>query len=43
MLDEKASGCSQWFISLHSVVSGLEKPLLADKQNAGDQGSIGEQ
>ena len=22
-------GCSQWFLSLSSVASGLEKPLLA--------------
>ena len=28
-LDQKADGCSQWFLSLHSVESGLEKPLLA--------------
>ena len=25
----EADGCSQWFLSLCSVVSGLEKPLLA--------------
>ena len=29
MLDGKANGCSQWFLSHRSVVSGLEKPLLA--------------
>ena len=26
MLDGKANGCSQWFLSLRSVASGLEKP-----------------
>ena len=25
----EADGCSQWFLSLRSVASGLEKPLLA--------------
>ena len=29
MLDGKANGCSQWFLSHRSVASGLEKPLLA--------------
>ena len=29
MLDGKANGCSQLFVSHRSVVSGLEKPLLA--------------
>ena len=26
---KEADGCSQWFLSLRSVASGLEKPLLA--------------
>ena len=30
MLDGKANGCSQWFLSHRSVASGLEKPLLAE-------------
>ena len=29
MLDGKANSCSQWFLSLRSVASGLEKALLA--------------
>ena len=29
MLNGKAYGRSQWFLSLHSAASGLEKPLLA--------------
>ena len=29
MLNGKANGCSQWFLSHRSVASGLEKPLLA--------------
>ena len=29
MLDGKANGCSQWFLSHRSVASGLEKPQLA--------------
>ena len=29
MLDGKANGCSQWFLSHRSVASDLEKPLLA--------------
>ena len=29
MLDGKANGCLQWFLSLRSVTSGLQKPLLA--------------
>ena len=29
-LIKEANNCSQWFFSLHSVASGLEKPLLAD-------------
>ena len=29
---KEADGCSQWFLSLRSVVSGLEKPLLAGCQ-----------
>ena len=29
MLDGKANGCSQWVLSLRSVTSGQEKPLLA--------------
>ena len=29
MLDGKANGCSQWFLSHRSVASGLEKPPLA--------------
>ena len=33
MLDGKANGCSQWFLSLRSVASGLEKPLLAGYPN----------
>ena len=28
-LIKEADGCSQWFLSLRSVASGLEKPLLA--------------
>ena len=28
MLDGKANGCSQWFLSHRSVASGLEKPLV---------------
>ena len=26
---KEAGGSSQWFLSLHSVTSGLQKPLLA--------------
>ena len=26
---KEADGYSKWFLSLHSIVSGLEKPLLA--------------
>lgn len=29
MLGGKANSRSQWFLSLYSVTSGLEKPLLA--------------
>ena len=29
MLNSKAYGRSQWFLSLHSAATGLEKPLLA--------------
>jgi len=29
MLDGKATGCSQWFLSLRSLTSGLDKTLLA--------------
>ena len=29
MLHSKAYGRSQWFLSLHSAATGLEKPLLA--------------
>ena len=29
MLNGKANSCSQWYLSLHSIASGLEKPLLA--------------
>ena len=29
MLDGKANGCSQWFLSHQSAPCGLEKPLLA--------------
>ena len=29
---KEADGCSQWFLSLRSVVSGLEKPLLTGYQ-----------
>ena len=28
MLDGKANGCPQWFLSLHSVASSMEKPQL---------------
>jgi len=30
---KEADGCSQWFLSLRSVASGLEKPLLAGYYN----------
>ena len=36
MLDGKANGCLQWFLSHRSVASGLEKPLLAGYLNADD-------
>ena len=29
MLDGKANGCPQWFRSLHSVASSMEKPQLS--------------
>ena len=35
MLDGKANGCSQWFLSHGSVASGLEKPLLAGLSGLG--------
>jgi len=28
MLNGQANGCSQWFLSLRSLASGLEKPVL---------------
>ena len=31
MLDGKPNGCSRWFLSLLSVGSGLEKPLLTHR------------
>ena len=33
-LIKEANNCSQWFFSLHSVASGLEKPLLAGYRTA---------
>ena len=30
MLDGKANGCSQWFLSHRSVASGLEKPAYTN-------------
>ena len=29
MLDGKASGCPQWFLSLHNVASSMENPQLS--------------
>ena len=35
MLDGKAHGCSQWFLFLRSIGSGVEKPLLAGLLSSG--------
>ena len=35
MLDGKANGRSQRFLSIHSVASSLEKPLLAGQSRLG--------
>ena len=40
MLDGKANGRSQRFLSIHSVASSLEKPLLAGQSRLGHHESV---
>ena len=40
MLDEKANGRSQRFLSIHNVASRLEKPVLAGQSRLGHHESV---